>query len=64
MTAPLRLRFFASSSRTSAGCTVVASGNPLASTAVAFVAATPGSIGYVSSTVALPDSVRPITVLE
>jgi ABC-type phosphate transport system substrate-binding protein len=31
---------------------------------VAFVAATPGSIGYVSSTLALPESVRPITITE
>lgn len=31
---------------------------------VAFVAATPGSIGYVSSTLALPESVRSITILE
>jgi ABC-type phosphate transport system substrate-binding protein len=31
---------------------------------VAFVAATRGSIGYVSSALALPDSVRSITILE
>ncbi len=31
---------------------------------VAFVAATPGSIGYVSSALALPESVRPITIVE
>ena len=31
---------------------------------VAYVAATPGSIGYVSATAALPDSVRPITIVE
>jgi ABC-type phosphate transport system substrate-binding protein len=31
---------------------------------VAFVAATPGSIGYVSAATALPDSVRPIAIVE
>ena len=31
---------------------------------VAYVAATPGSIGYVSAAAALPDSVRPITIVE
>ena len=31
---------------------------------VAFVAATPGAIGYVSSALALPESVRSITIVE
>jgi ABC-type phosphate transport system substrate-binding protein len=31
---------------------------------VAYVAATPGSIGYVSSTLELPDSVRSITIIQ
>jgi ABC-type phosphate transport system substrate-binding protein len=31
---------------------------------VAFVAATPGAIGYVAPTTPLPDSVRPITIIE
>jgi ABC-type phosphate transport system substrate-binding protein len=31
---------------------------------VAYVAATPGSIGYVSAATALPDSVRPIAIVE
>jgi ABC-type phosphate transport system substrate-binding protein len=31
---------------------------------VAYVAATPGSIGYVSAAIALPDSVRPIAIVE
>jgi ABC-type phosphate transport system substrate-binding protein len=31
---------------------------------LAFVAATPGSIGYVSTALPLPDSVRSITILE
>ena len=31
---------------------------------VAYVAATPGSIGYVSAAAALPDSVRSITIVE
>ena len=31
---------------------------------VAFVASTPGSIGYVSSAVALPESVRSVTIIE
>ena len=31
---------------------------------VAYVAATPGSIGYVSATTALPDSVRSIAIIE
>ena len=31
---------------------------------VKFVAATPGSIGYVSSELALPDSVRPVMIVE
>jgi len=31
---------------------------------LAYVAATPGSIGYVSSTVPLPDSVRPVAIVE
>jgi ABC-type phosphate transport system substrate-binding protein len=31
---------------------------------VAYVAATPGSIGYVSTAAALPDSVRSITIVE
>lgn len=31
---------------------------------VAFVAATPGSIGYVSATTALPESVRSIAIVE
>jgi ABC-type phosphate transport system substrate-binding protein len=31
---------------------------------LAYVAATPGSIGYVSATVPLPDSVRPVAVID
>ena len=31
---------------------------------LAFVAATPGSIGYVSKALPLPDSVRPITIVQ
>ena len=31
---------------------------------LAFVASTPGSIGYVSATVTLPDTVRPIAIVE
>ena len=31
---------------------------------VAFVAATPGSIGYVSSALPLPESVRQIAIVE
>jgi ABC-type phosphate transport system substrate-binding protein len=31
---------------------------------ISFVASTPGSIGYVSADIALPDSVRAITIVD